>query len=60
MAALAPSSSRYLLMPLAPAVQTASSWEPVPPEQPIAPMILPSSIKGIPPREAITSSSVKM
>jgi hypothetical protein len=34
--------------------------DPVPPEQPIAPRILPSSINGIPRREVITSSSVVM
>jgi hypothetical protein len=41
-----------------PALHTASSCEPVPPEQPIAPMILPSAIRGIPPREPTMSSSV--
>lgn len=42
----------------APAFATTSSCEPVPPEQPIAPMILPPSTSGIPPREAITPSRV--
>src|SRR4029077_1513462 len=41
----------YLLIVLAAAVQTASSCAPVPPEQPTAPMILPPSINGMPPRE---------
>jgi len=50
----------YLLIVLAAAVQVASSCEPVPPEQPMAPMSLPPSISGMPPREAMTSSSVKM
>ena len=48
----------HLLIVAAPTKQTASSCEPVAPEQPIAPISLPSSIKGIPPREAIMSSSV--
>ena len=38
---------------------TTSSCEPVPPEQPIAPMIWPPSHQQMPPREAITSSSVR-
>jgi hypothetical protein len=46
------------LIVAAPALQTASSCDPVPPEQPIAPTSLPSSISGMPPREATTSSSV--
>ena len=50
----------YLLTRAAPAVQIASSCDPVPPEQPIAPMILPSSMRGIPPRDATTSSRLKM
>ena len=45
-----------LLMTAAAAAHTASSCEPVPPEQPIAPMILPFSVSGIPPRDAMTSS----
>jgi hypothetical protein len=53
-------SINYLLMVAAPTMHTASSCEPVPPEQPIAPMILPSSISGMPPRDAMTSSSVRM
>jgi hypothetical protein len=52
--------SGYLLMVAAPALQTTSSCEPVAPEQPIAPMSLPSSISGIPPREATMSSRVAM
>src|ERR1700733_2015089 len=50
----------YLLIVFAAAVQVASSCEPVPPEQPIAPISLPPSTNGIPPREAMTSSSVRM
>ena len=49
----------YLLTVTAPTMHTASSCEPVPPEQPIAPMILSFSISGIPPREAMTSSRVR-
>ena len=45
-----------LLMRAAAAAHTASSCEPVPPEQPIAPMTLPFSVSGIPPRDAMTSS----
>ena len=41
-----------------PACEITSSCEPVPPLTPIAPMILPPTISGLPPREAITSSSV--
>ena len=41
--------SYYLLISAAAAAQTASSCDPVPPEQPIAPMILPSSMSGMPP-----------
>jgi hypothetical protein len=41
------------------AVQMASSCDPVPPEQPMAPVILPSSISGMPPRNATTSSRLK-
>jgi plasmid stabilization system protein ParE len=48
----------YLLMVAAPAVHTTSSCEPVPPEQPIAPIILPPSTSGMPPREAMMSSRV--
>jgi len=44
------------LIKAAAAAHTTSSCEPVPPEQPIAPMILPFSISGIPPRDATTSS----
>ena len=49
----------YLLMSAAAAVQMASSCDPVPLEQPIAPTILPSSISGMPPREATTSSRLR-
>ena len=55
-----PEESGYLLIVAAPALQTTSSCEPVAPEQPIAPMSLPSSISGIPPREATMSSRVAM
>jgi hypothetical protein len=41
-----------------PASDTTSSWEPVPPLTPIAPMTLPPTTSGLPPREAITSSRV--
>jgi hypothetical protein len=36
------------LMTAAPALLTTSSWESVPPEQPIAPMMTPRSTKGMP------------
>jgi hypothetical protein len=45
-------------MAATPALQATSSCEPVPPEQPIAPMSFPPSTSGIPPREPITPSSV--
>ncbi len=48
------------LMVAAPALQTTSSCEPVPPEQPMAPISLPPSMIGIPPRDAMTPSSVVM
>src|SRR5438105_4965489 len=48
----------YLLMVAAPAVHITSSCEPVAPEQPMAPISLPSSTSGMPPREAMTSSIV--
>ena len=48
----------YLLIVAAPALQTISSCEPVPPEQPIAPISLPASTIGMPPREAMMPSSV--
>src|SRR4051794_606931 len=41
----------------APALLTTSSCESVPPEQPMAPIILPFSMSGIPPREAMTPSN---
>src|SRR5262249_31062476 len=50
----------YLSTRAAPAAQITSSCDPVPPEQPTAPMILPSSINGMPPRDATTSSRLKM
>ena len=49
----------YLLIVAAPALQPTSSCEPVPPEHPMAPISFPSSTSGMPPREAITSSSVR-
>src|ERR1700676_175923 len=51
-------SRAHLPIVAAAVAQTASSCEPVPPEQPMAPMILPPSSKGMPPREAMISSSV--
>jgi hypothetical protein len=51
-------SGTYLLIVAAPTMQAASSCDPVAPEQPIAPISFPSSISGMPPREAIMSSSV--
>src|ERR1700694_3350525 len=51
-------SRAHLPIVAAAAAQTASSCEPVPPEQPMAPMILPPSTRGMPPREAMMSSSV--
>jgi hypothetical protein len=42
----------------APTFATTSSCEPVPPEQPMAPMSFPFSTSGIPPREAMTPSTV--
>ncbi len=41
----------------APALLTTSSCESVPPEQPIAPIILPCSISGMPPRDAMIPSN---
>jgi hypothetical protein len=55
---LRPSRMRHLLTVAAPTVQAASSCDPAPPEQPIAPTNLPSSISGMPPRDAMMSSSV--
>jgi len=52
--------SRIYFTVAAPALQATSSCDPVPPEQPIAPMSLPFSTRGIPPRKAITPSSVRM
>ncbi len=51
--------ARYFTI-AAPALAITSSCEPVPPDTPIAPISLPPSISGMPPREAITSSSVMM
>jgi hypothetical protein len=50
---------RYYLTVAAPALHATSSCDPVPPEQPIAPMSFPLSTSGIPPRVAITPSSVR-
>jgi len=44
----------YWLSAAIPALATTSSCAPVPPEQPMAPIILPPSINGTPPREATT------
>ena len=44
-------------MRAAPALLTTSSCESVPPEQPIAPIITPWSISGIPPRDAMIPSN---
>lgn len=52
-----PQDEHYLMV-AAPTLQATSSCEPVPPEQPIAPIIFPPSTSGIPPREPITPSSV--
>jgi hypothetical protein len=52
------SRAKHYLKSAAPALHTSSSCAPVPPEQPIAPTILPPSISGMPPRAAITPSSV--
>jgi len=41
-----------------PASDTTLSCEPVAPLTPMAPITLPSAIRGLPPRDAITSSSV--
>ena len=47
----------YLIV-AAPTLQATSSCEPVPPEQPIAPISLPPSTRGMPPREAMIPSRV--
>src|SRR2546426_2851047 len=49
----------YRFTASAPALQTTSSCEPVPPEQPMAPTSLPPSRMGMPPRDAMTSSRVR-
>jgi hypothetical protein len=46
----------HLLITAAPALLTTSSCESVPPEHPMAPTILPCSISGMPPRDAMTPS----
>ena len=46
-----------VLLGLRPDRGDRSLSDPAPPEQPIAPINLPSSIKGMPPREAMMSSS---
>jgi hypothetical protein len=57
--AVAPQDCRWgYLMTAAPTFATTSSCEPVPPEQPIAPMSFPFSTSGMPPREAMTPSIV--
>ena len=53
-----PFCEHYLLMTAAPALQVTSSCELVPPEQPIPPTSLPSSMRGSPPRDAMIPSSV--
>jgi hypothetical protein len=45
------------LITAAPALLTNSSCESVPPEQPIAPTILPCSMSGMPPRDAMIPSN---
>ena len=49
----------YRFTASAPALQTTSSCEPVAPEQPMAPISLPPSRMGMPPRDAMTSSRVR-
>ncbi len=51
-------SRRGYSMSASAALQAISSWESVPPEQPIAPINLPLSISGRPPRDAMKPSSV--
>ena len=52
------SSRRAYLRLAAPACETTSSCAPEPPLTPMAPMTLPPTISGLPPRDAVTSSSV--
>ncbi|SRR5258708_4242354 len=52
-------AASYRFTASAPALQTTSSCEPVPPEQPMAPTSLPPSRMGMPPRDAMTSSRVR-
>src|SRR5882762_7961708 len=52
-------AASYRFTASAPALQITSSCEPVPPEQPMAPTSLPPSRMGMPPRDAMTSSSVR-
>src|ERR1700690_2869997 len=47
----------YFEIAAAPAPQTTASCEPAPPLQPIAPMILPSTMIGKPPGEAVSIGS---
>jgi hypothetical protein len=47
---------KYYLRPATPACEIVSSCEPVPPLTPMAPMILPPTTSGLPPREAIKAS----
>ena len=49
---------QFHLSAATPASETTSSCEPVPPLTPMAPINLPPTTSGLPPREAITSSSV--
>ena len=53
-----PARPQRYLNSAAPALQATSSCEPVPPEQPMAPITFPFSTSGIPPRAAMTPSIV--
>ncbi len=46
-----------LLMVAAPALEQTSSCEPVPPDTPMAPIILPPATSGMPPRDTMIPSS---
>jgi hypothetical protein len=59
-AAEQPKDALFYVTVAAPALHTTSSCDPVPPEQPIAPISFPFSTSGIPPRKAIAPSSVSM
>src|SRR5450759_3076792 len=48
---------RYYLSAATPACESTSSCAPAPPLTPMAPITLPPTISGLPPRDAITSSS---